>query len=661
MPPQPTTFDPYHKWLGIAPKDQPPHHYRLLGIEPFESDVDVIDSAANQRMAFLAGHVQGSFASRAAELVSQVAAARACLLDPQSRALYDAQLRQRQGKPRPQPAGRVPSAAWRDSPAARPVPIPVATALEPEAELAAPSFDPFAGSPSSTARKSQIRRKAAQRQFRIGLVGQILAPVVGLAIGYWIISSIDPQFDFLHLRGNPDVAERPPGTGPPTDRPQESPKPRPSMQPSAGQKLAGGRASVGANGQSKVAVDASKQSGSASTPAAAPVEQVNPFLKLPAEVVLPPLIDGVPAVPAALVEVELVPNADFDLFLKSYITSAKAPKIFQLQRDETSGQPGGIARQWKVVARGPAAADASAGSAPAGSADGGSADAKQPLDPQGSAIPVAAVALTGSSLTFSWLPEARTTYAEALRNCVLTLRSGSAEKSLRLRRCEHADAMRVAMDKNYVLTPLPENDHSPPAESLRLELLKADDLPFGATFIPDSKTVGGADEIRIVLRTEVPAVELRARLFTSGKATSIRIAPVIADAAGKPLPFTLERLNSEKQSANKEIANAEKVSAALAQRINLIAAEVPRLRNTVVPSVTAANKIRVQIAALQAESATAAIEVSRLDKVIPEMKTRLQLFDSLFNLANQVRTATKLHFRVFFVCEEQEVDVLRAG
>ena len=29
-------FDPYHKWLGISPKDQPPHHYRLLGIDLFE-------------------------------------------------------------------------------------------------------------------------------------------------------------------------------------------------------------------------------------------------------------------------------------------------------------------------------------------------------------------------------------------------------------------------------------------------------------------------------------------------------------------------------------------------------------------------------------------------------------------------------------------------
>ena len=26
-------FDPYHKWLGIPPKQQPPDHYRLLGVE----------------------------------------------------------------------------------------------------------------------------------------------------------------------------------------------------------------------------------------------------------------------------------------------------------------------------------------------------------------------------------------------------------------------------------------------------------------------------------------------------------------------------------------------------------------------------------------------------------------------------------------------------
>jgi hypothetical protein len=45
----PNSFDPYHKWLGIPPEDQPPNHYRLLGIRRFENDLDVIEAAADQR------------------------------------------------------------------------------------------------------------------------------------------------------------------------------------------------------------------------------------------------------------------------------------------------------------------------------------------------------------------------------------------------------------------------------------------------------------------------------------------------------------------------------------------------------------------------------------------------------------------------------------
>lgn len=47
------SFDGYHKWLGIPPKDQPPNHYRLLGIELFENDDDVIEGAADQRISHL--------------------------------------------------------------------------------------------------------------------------------------------------------------------------------------------------------------------------------------------------------------------------------------------------------------------------------------------------------------------------------------------------------------------------------------------------------------------------------------------------------------------------------------------------------------------------------------------------------------------------------
>ncbi len=45
------SFDAYRKWLGIPREEQPPNHYRLLGIGLFESDVDVISNAADRQMA----------------------------------------------------------------------------------------------------------------------------------------------------------------------------------------------------------------------------------------------------------------------------------------------------------------------------------------------------------------------------------------------------------------------------------------------------------------------------------------------------------------------------------------------------------------------------------------------------------------------------------
>jgi hypothetical protein len=53
-------FNAYHKWLGIVSQDQPPNHYRLLGIELYESDSDVIDGAADRQMSFIRQYQSGS-------------------------------------------------------------------------------------------------------------------------------------------------------------------------------------------------------------------------------------------------------------------------------------------------------------------------------------------------------------------------------------------------------------------------------------------------------------------------------------------------------------------------------------------------------------------------------------------------------------------------
>ena len=62
------TFDPYHRWLGISPKDQPPNHYRLLGIDLFEDDPEVIQDAAHRQTA----HVRTYQLGRHSELSQKI-------------------------------------------------------------------------------------------------------------------------------------------------------------------------------------------------------------------------------------------------------------------------------------------------------------------------------------------------------------------------------------------------------------------------------------------------------------------------------------------------------------------------------------------------------------------------------------------------------------
>lgn len=87
-------FDPYHVWLGIPPHEQPPNHYRLLGIVPFEDHADVIESAADRQMGHLRNYQSGKHSAFSQKLLNQVATAKVCLLNAAKKAVYDEQLRQ---------------------------------------------------------------------------------------------------------------------------------------------------------------------------------------------------------------------------------------------------------------------------------------------------------------------------------------------------------------------------------------------------------------------------------------------------------------------------------------------------------------------------------------------------------------------------------------
>jgi hypothetical protein len=120
-----SAFDSYYKWLGIPPAEQPPNHYRLLGISLFESDPDVIEAASDQRMIHLRSFQTGQHADLSQKLLNEVAAAKLCLLKADRRNGYDETLRQRLAMQSPR----------RESPSAGSPPLPNSGILMPPAAV----------------------------------------------------------------------------------------------------------------------------------------------------------------------------------------------------------------------------------------------------------------------------------------------------------------------------------------------------------------------------------------------------------------------------------------------------------------------------------------------------------------------------------------------
>ena len=178
-----TAFDAYFKWLGIPPEEQPPHHYRLLGVPLYVADADVITNAADQRMAHLKGFQTGKYSLLSQEILNEISKARLCLLDARRKAAYDAELRTHLARPssRAQPAAAPPTSVQppvSQSPPQRP---PVAR------QLASPQErDQFVFSHDQADIPRQLQRKPrTNRALPIAFVVAALA--LGAAVVWFFV------------------------------------------------------------------------------------------------------------------------------------------------------------------------------------------------------------------------------------------------------------------------------------------------------------------------------------------------------------------------------------------------------------------------------------------------------------------------------------------
>jgi hypothetical protein len=204
-------FDPLHKWLGIPPHEQPPNHYRLLGLATFESDPDVIDAAADKQLTFLHDLTNGEYAEEAEQLSNQVSAARLCLLNKQKKQAYDDSLLHR-------PERMLPPAT---------IPLDVPQPVVPEldayevADVSAKTLPTIHGnrSPKKRAKRSLWFYSLLPCLIALGLVG------IGLWTGRFKLDfkRLEPLGIHIATKSD-DAAESPQDLEPPGASQQTSPR-----------------------------------------------------------------------------------------------------------------------------------------------------------------------------------------------------------------------------------------------------------------------------------------------------------------------------------------------------------------------------------------------------------------------------------------------------
>lgn len=376
------SFDPYYHWLSIPPEERPPHAYRLLGLEKYESDRDVIASAADRQMSHVKAHASGPHGQSSQIILNELAKAKLTLIDPAKKAKYDELLRKNE---------QVRSTPVQEVAVNRAIPL---DELAAEEQLAAPVAlaDP--------ATRTLPRLAAKKKRTNVALIGHIIAPIVGIVLGCVVLSYI------LSLRGKdePVVANDGDEAKRKVVQFQRTPRRKPrfsAIKPS--------------EEKSKVAPKP-KPVRVAPKPEPKPVKPADPFEQLGEILEIPSL--------AALDQVEIAKIAipkDTDLKLSLVAAPiADAPELeFRLGEDRSIG----ALKQWDVlIAKLPEDAAGEVKTAKIGG-----------------------LSFEENALSFYWTDVARQLPSGQFRNCMLTLDAGGYQIDVPLRKTVRVPPLKLEL------------------------------------------------------------------------------------------------------------------------------------------------------------------------------------------------------------------------
>jgi len=184
-------FDPYLKWLGIRATTRPINHYRLLGLELFESDRDVISMAADRQMTHIRTYQNGPNGKASQKILNELARARRSLLVEEKKIAYDTALRAQLGGA---VAATVPTIAG--SPAivgAQAVEPPVIQPTIVDSDVGAwDATNASSTGPQITVRSDPNAREKTKsrekKQLLLSLVGWVSGGLAALGVGAFLLT-----------------------------------------------------------------------------------------------------------------------------------------------------------------------------------------------------------------------------------------------------------------------------------------------------------------------------------------------------------------------------------------------------------------------------------------------------------------------------------------
>ena len=538
-------FDPYHLWLGIPPEEQPPNHYRLLGLAVRETDEEVIDIAALRLSAHVRTFLKGPHRETAERLLAEIAAADACLLNAATKATYDASLPPSRSTP-PAPA------LWSEA-------APTAPVLHPEP----PKTNIVAATVRVSAAPSRQRRENNLLQIAKVVGGGIAGLLLGDLMIYLLTGN--DLFGVLPSRGKRieppaavvTTAKLP--TSPPTVATNNAPPAFPAPLETPPPELA-----------TPEPVPAAPQLASVSpNPTVLPALSERPT---PPRPLTPPASTSPPATPT--------PTLDQPDVLSSVAPQWELPGLYSAEFSIVAK----LARapdEPLVLTLSCAAARLEDGASLAlePEADGHSWAichvTDSPLPTQKSSL--ANIRLRETELRFAWNSPAKEQPRGQVQNCLLHMRHGASAQLIQLRKAHRAGQLVLDMTDDHQVVQLPLSD-LPRTEKLRLEIRELVNYPKAAEPSAEASTVLLGKQT-VIPSAQFPGAAIRVRFpFTASPANLVlRTEPIYRESGRVEFDLSLAWANRFRSSVERELQKDRAALSTLQSNLSNAQNELDRL------------------------------------------------------------------------------------